>query len=83
MAGTATSGNHGHLGRPGHVGGSIATRSSKEQRDTDPRHALRQTPLCPTPEELSAEKNPLMGKKKRKAKTAKLTAQTPAEAMGG
>lgn len=71
MAGTITSGNYGHLGRPGHVGGSIATRRSPEERETDPRHKLRQQPLCPTPEELTAEKNPLVGKKKKMNKAEK------------
>ncbi len=66
MAGTATSGNFGHLGRPGQVGGSVATRvnSSKSEIERGQRSRKQRTPICPTLEELLAER--FNTRKKRK-----------------
>lgn len=70
MAGTSTSGNYGHLGRPGQVGGSIPARGrSAEQKDTDPKRKLRDQPLCPTLEEMADQRGmDLVYKSTRKKK---------------
>lgn len=73
MAGTSTSGNYGHLGRPGQVGGSIAVRRTAEQRETDPRRKLRDQPLCPTLEELADQRGmDVVPRKKKKKRVRRL-----------
>ena len=58
MAGTIGSGNFGHIGRPGQVGGSIATRPNASKSDVQLglRSLKRETPVCPSLEELMAER---------------------------
>lgn len=66
MAGTSTSGNFGHVGRPGQVGGSIATRpnASKSEIALGQRSRKERVPICPTLEELLAERFSLSKKRK-------------------
>lgn len=66
MAGTSTSGNFGHAGRPGQVGGSVATRpnASKSEIAMGQRSRKQRVPICPTLEELMAERFSTRGKKK-------------------
>ena len=66
MAGGPGSGNFGHLGRPGQVGGSIPTRPNlaKSEISLGQRTKKERVPLCPSLEELMAERFTLRGKKK-------------------